>query len=165
MASAKSSVTAMASTAPPSWSRMRAYNGGTRKSRRRPRISLARVYMLAMFYVTEGRVDRKQVVEWFGGGESTLKAIAADLRLLGLRPLATLSMEPHQRLQQFMDAVRRQTPTFPEALPDLDAETVYARGLAADAPWAEETQLQEMEGISIDEDDGIEAFVMASSSR
>lgn len=54
------------------------------------------------------------------------------------------------RLQQFMDAVRRQMPTFPEALPDLDAESVYARDLAADAPWAEETQREEMEGISIE---------------
>jgi hypothetical protein len=61
-----------------------------------------------------------------------------------------------------MAAFRRQMPTFPEALPDLDAETVYA--LAADAPWAEETQLAEMEGTSIDQDDGIEAFVTASSS-
>lgn len=133
----------------------RAYNEGPRRARQRTRISLARVYMLMAFYMTEGRVSRQQVVEWFGGGESTLKAIAADLRRLGLPPLATTSMEPHRRLRHFMDIVGQQVSAFPGTLPEFEREVdaLYADGLAADAPWTEEIDRSEIEGMTLDDDD------------
>lgn len=119
---------------------------------------LSAAYRLAMFHLTDGLVRRRQVVEWNNGsGTSTLSAMRADLRLLGLAPLAAApGLDHHRWLVRFARSVRERLTDIPEEVM-VNVHDAYRDGLAADAPWCD--LLRDAEGMRLDppeEDDGIE---------
>jgi hypothetical protein len=118
------------------------------KNSRRDHISLSRVYAMLGYYMTS--IPNAEVARCFGGGESTLKDLARDLRAVGLPRMATTSVESHRRLAALVDAFIKVKPELPTELPILP-DDCEKDGWAADSPWVGE--LVDYDELSMSDDD------------